>query len=311
MAQDNGQGTTASTVLGTTTTTTPAATTTATATNTGTTTTTAAADFDWKTNIAPEWHETWQKKGWTNPNDVLKSYGNLENMMGATDRLILPKDDTDTKAWDDVFTKMGRPPAADQYKFDDMPQGMERNADVNKWFQDNAFAAGLSQKQAAAIEKSWNVFGQEFAAKAATAEKQHTEQTMTELKSKWGPKYEDNMNLAKSAAAKLGGEQMAGAIDALADKAGLGPVLEMFAKIGQGMGEANFVMGDSKTQGAGGAMNKESALKEINSLMADPDFLSPNKNPARHKELNEKVTKLFETAYADEPLQKSMGGVKI
>lgn len=262
-----------------------------------------APAFDYKTSIAPEWHETWNKKGWTNPNDVLKSYANLENMMGATDRLILPKDDNDEKAWGEIYTKMGRPATPADYKFEDVPEGVTRNEDVNKWFANTAHQLGLSQKQAAALEKNWNVFGKEMEVKFAAMQAEETKRHDEELRREWGAKYDDNLGLARNAAAKLGGEKIAAAIDALANQAGYTEVIKMFNNLAKGMGEANFVSGDSKTQGAGAGMNPESARKEIDRLMSDPDYLSPSKNPARHKELNDQVTKLFESAYPED-LQK-------
>lgn len=266
------------------------------------------AAFDYKTSIAPEYHETWTKKGWTNPNDVLKSYSNLENMMGANDRLILPKDDADQRGWDEVYTKMGRPAKAEDYKFEDAPQGVTKNEDLTKWFQQTAHGLGLSQKQAAALEKNWNVFGQELGGRLAEAEKAEVKRQDDALRAEWGPKYEDNLGMARNAASKLGGEKIAAAIDALANQAGYTDVIKMFSNLAKGMGEANFVTGEGQN---GFGMNKESAQKEINTLMADPDYMSPNKNPARHRELVEKVTKLFETAYPDEGLKNGSGSFKV
>lgn len=267
--------------------------------------------FDYKTGVAEEYHGLWQKKGWESPNDLIKSYTNLENMLNANDRLFLPADDNDEKGWNEVYTKMGRPARPEDYKFEDMAEGHKRNEDVSKWFKDMAFKNGLSQKQAASLEKNWNVFAEEMNAKLEETQTQAVANDMAQMKAKWGAKYDDNLALAKSAAAKLGGQNIADAIDALSDKAGFAQVMEMFHNIGVRMGEANFVSGDTKGQNTGTPMNKQAMLKEIQDTMADPDYLNGDKNPARHRQLVDRVTRLYEETYKDEELPSKGTSVRV
>lgn len=262
---------------------------------------TQTPSFDYKTGIAPEHHSTWEKKGWSSPNDVLKSYANLENMLGAPDRVILPKDD-DEAAWGEVWNKMGRPKTHDEYKFDDLPNGEKRDEDMSKWFRETAHKLGFSQKQASALDKAYN----DMAAVAQTKQQMILDAQVSEanakLKSEWGNDFETNMAIAKSAAKRFGGDEIAAAVDALSDKAGAAAVAKLFHAIGTRMGESKFVEGDQRGSGANASMPKESALKEIQEVMADPDYLNGSKNPARHEMLKRKATELFDIAYKDEPL---------
>lgn len=261
-----------------------------------------APAFDYKKSIAGEYHGLWENKGWKDPNDVLKSYGNLENMLGAQDRLILPKDDKDDKAWGELYTKLGRPAKADDYKFDDLPQGMELNQELDKWFRETSFANGLSQKAAAAMQREFNKFGQVEMARLAAEKKAAAEKGLAELKKEWGADFDDGVAKAKMAAKALGGDKIAAAIDALEGQMGFPEVIRMFNALAKGMGEDKFVQGDIKGTGAASGKSQAQAVKEIETLMADPDYLSGQKNPARHEMLKKQVTELFGVAYGNEPL---------
>lgn len=256
--------------------------------------------YDYKSNIAPDYHSMWESKGWTNPNDALKSYANLENMLSAQDRLILPKDDTDEKAWGELYGKMGRPARAEDYKFDDMPEGVQRNEDLAKWFKENSFKMGLSQRQAAAMEREWNTYSQEFAGKMAAAEKAAAESELENLQRQWGADYEDRMLAAKNAAKTLGGEKVGSVIDALSSQIGVAETVTFFDNLAKRMGDPNFSVADAKAQGAGGGMNPQSAMKEIEKLQMDPDYLDPSKNPARHADLQKRAQELFAAAYPED-----------
>lgn len=253
-----------------------------------------APAFDYKSAVEEKYHGVFESKGWKSVNDVMNSYTNLENMMGAKDRVILPKDD-DQKSWDDVFTKLGRPAKAEEYKFEDI-EGVQRDESVEKWFRQTAHSLGLSQKQAAQLEKNWNLFAMDLTKQRDTQFKAEAEQTLNQLKAQWGDQAEPNMNLAKSVAQKFFSED---ALAKMIDGVGMAPAYEALIKIGKAMGEDNFVQGDTARSGAGG-MSASQAQGEINNILADPDYLSDSTNPARHKMLVAKMQELMGLRYPDQ-----------
>ncbi len=81
----------------------------------------AANAPDWIKDWAPEDIGIVEKKAWKSPQDLFKSYRELEKTLGQ-DKVVLPKDGADAKEWDAVYNKLGRPDTPDKYT---APQGAD------------------------------------------------------------------------------------------------------------------------------------------------------------------------------------------
>lgn len=81
--------------------------------------------------------------------NISRSYVNAQKMIGG-DKLPKPKGPDDKEALDAVYTALGRPEKADDYKIErpkDLPPGLVIEEDGEKFLKDFAHANGWNQKQ--------------------------------------------------------------------------------------------------------------------------------------------------------------------
>lgn len=80
---------------------------------------------------------------------IARSYVNAQKMIGG-DKLPKPKGADDTEALNEIYTALGRPAKADDYKLTrpaDLPEGLTIDEDGEKFLKDFAHANGWNQKQ--------------------------------------------------------------------------------------------------------------------------------------------------------------------
>lgn len=227
---------------------------------------------------AAQWFDSFQNaelKGWVQAAGVqgaeqaASKAWNLEKMMGA-DRagrtVVLPVDQSDPKAWEPVYEKLGRPATADAYKLD-IPEGADAGfaKTAATWFH----GAGLTQSQAQNVTKAWNdhiaqATSAQQAADAASLQAEHAA-----LAKDWGtgPAADAQKEMGRRAAQKLGLDETA--IGALEKVVGFSKVMKAFAKMGELMGE-----GRTEGLGDGGSfgMTPEAAIAQRARLMSDREF---------------------------------------
>jgi hypothetical protein len=91
-----------------------------------------------------------------------------------------------------------------------------------------------------------------------------------ELRQKWGQAYEQNIEMGRRAITKFGVETAD--IDAIENALGYNKTLELFQRIGEGLGEHEFVGPGSSGQGFG-KMTPDQALSAINEKGRDKEFM--------------------------------------
>ena len=135
-------------------------------------------------------------KNFTDAAGLAKSYVHAQRMIGV-DKLPLPGKSATDEEWNNVYQKLGRPDAADQYEFKAV-DGFEDNDLVA--FKQIAYDVGLNGKQAERMAKS-------LAEKASAEISSKTEQTeaiiqegKAELEKEYGKAFEQKLKLAKNAA---------------------------------------------------------------------------------------------------------------
>jgi hypothetical protein len=254
-----------------------------------------SASFDWKANGFDDAAlNVIQAKGWKSPVEQHQSYVNLEKLVGAgPDKLIKIPTGSDPNAWNEVYSKLGRPADPNGYKIP-VPEGDKGDFAkmASKWFHES----GLSQNQAEKLASQWNAHQAETtkAEQTATAQKHSVE--VEQLKASWGDKYQANTVLVDRAAQTFGltDEHLQGLKAAMGPKA----AMELLHQIGSKIGvDDQFVSGDSKPGLM--SMSTEQAIAKIQSNKADRAFVERfnSQDPKTRSEAREEMDRLHQIAY--------------
>lgn len=231
---------------------------------------------------ATNWYDSYtpEDRGWAENRGLLnmtaeqalassiKGHQNAEKSLGvpAERRLDLPADQNADGAMDPIYTKLGRPDAATDYKFS-AAEADGADADAVKFIQDALYKAGVSATNADTFftaMKAWiqgNVDTDKNEAGIARTAAEH------DLQREWGSTHEANTALAKAAAAKQGVD--AEAFEKIVGALGYPETMKLFQGIGKGFGEDAFIGGDGP---GAAAQTPEGATAEITELMKDKGF---------------------------------------
>lgn len=265
---------------------------------------TPPAGIPWLAGAQPEEIAFIQSKGWdkeaTPPVDqIVRSYHNLSKLFGADkagNTVVLPGEGADEVTLNNFYNKLGRPETVDKYSAGDF-DGM--SPEMSKEMKDIAHKNGVTDKQLAALHE-WN--------KAATAKfeeslKQEAQiefaQQESNLKKEWGAAFEQNMQQAREATAKLGWTKEQ--IDAMQIGIGYDGVMKLAASIGKSVGESTFVNTDGgRNTGNSNAMTPEQARVELSKLGADKEFQKAwmDKMHPKHQEAINRKSQLSKWATA-------------
>lgn len=240
-------------------------------------------------SVDAEHHEWLSGKQFANVNAMAQSYRSLEGVLGRN-RLAVPSGPDDAASYDAIYGALGRPASHEGYT---LKEGGRINAEEFKThYAQGLHKLGLSQAQVAGaidiMEKRDAAVQAEKEAKLAGEEAQQKQA----LSAKWGANEQANTDIASRAFRALGLSEED--TDGIESVLGYQKTMELFHKIGAGMGEGSFHQ-DGKPGNAGGVGTLEAAKKAIDDKMADPEF------KARYRHDNPKVR---EAAIAEiEPLQ--------
>lgn len=278
---------------------TPAAGTGAPATGTGTPSagTGAPAGFDWTTaGLDPADMPMVTERQWKSPKDVLTSYKNLEKLTGVPPELMvkLPKDN-DPAAWNEVYTKLGRPADATGYKLP-VPEGDkgEFAKTASTWFHE----AGLSQSSANKLAEKWNAYQTEQAKGSAAATTAQQVKETEELKGEWGGQFAANCAIVDKAAMAFGISEAH--LQAL--KVSMGPkaAMKFLHNLGSRVAvEGKFVSGDRTDSHAFAGMTPDLAMAKIAELKHDKSFIQlwNSKDPKARMDARQQIATLNQIAY--------------
>lgn len=248
----------------------PAAATTTTPAAPAATATPAATTTDWTSGFNDEVKGFVQNKGFKDPASVIDSYRNLEKLMGTPkERLLrLPENMDDATAMGEIYTRLGRPQTPEDYKIEVPKDG---DASFAKWAQGTFHELGLTSKQATALVGKWNEF-------ATNIQNGMTEKSATEmqaqhdgLKKEWGAAFEQNISIAKRAAAEFG--ISADVIDKMESAMGFTQVMKLMHTVGSKLGEGEFITNGSRGGSFNGALTPEQARNKIGALRQDNEFI--------------------------------------
>lgn len=221
---------------------------------------------DWFASLETDVRDRLAGKNWKTPNDMGRSYIELESKIAA--KGVIPPGE---KATDEeraaFYDQLGRPKDAAAYEFA-LPDGRDPT-EIEKAFHEALrpalHKAGLTQAQLAIVNEGWNAFQVD----QANAAKAGAEQAMTELRREWGGDAEAKFAQAQDAWKTFGpGDEVLDQLDAIA---GAANVLRFLQKVGAAMDEAGAM------PGGGGNPNDPlrspaAARAEIERLTKDEDF---------------------------------------
>ena len=254
--------------------------------------------FNFKEHLSPEFkdHSALQDIG--DINSMAKSYISAQEMVGQQ-RLPMPVAEADPSEWSRCYDSVGRPIGEEGkgYTFDEtsLPEGMQKNEPMEKFFRKSMHDAGLSQKQAGDMYKSYN----ELVTQSTDQNGKNTEATEkawdTEIRQEFGLAYTDQLEAAKAAVEEFGSD---GLKDYLNDsRLGNHPEMIKFAaKIGSQLLEKGS-QGRAGRQGTS-VLTPDQAKNEIAQLHGNPQFMEAyhGKGPA-HEEAIKRMTALHDFAY--------------
>lgn len=258
--------------------------------------TTQTAAFDWKTaGLEPDnlgYVENLQFKG---PNDVVKSYRELQKITGDMNSIIrLPKEQT-PEAMKDVWGKLGRPETAEGYKLP-IPQGDDGAfaKTASTWFHE----VGLTSKQAEALATKWNEHQTGVMTAQAEAQKAQHKAELTALQNEQGAAWPQFTLTVDRAAEAFGMSQ-----ETLAGlKATMGPAaaMKLLHTIGSKLGtDDKFVSGDTPNGNSFNALTPAAAKERIAALKRDAEWVK--KYQSGGIEQRNEMDRLHRMAYPPAP----------
>lgn len=277
------------------------------------------------------WHETAgidakyapaiAAKGWTNPNDILESYTNVEKLVsmergGDVDRILVrPKADATPEEIAAFRAKAGFAAPADVAEYGFTPETVSATATelftasglpaemagqfaaemtpvveaAAGWMKD----AGVPKDVAAGLVKS--VLGREV--EALKEFHANSDREYTALQQEMGDKFGDFEEAGRRAFRASGLEK--GLLDKIELAVGTKAMMSMFGKFGQAMTEAQAPT-PGKTGGSGQfTQTADQAKTRIETLSRDSDFQAKllSTNPEVRKAANAEWEALFKSAY--------------
>lgn len=224
----------------------------------------------WTTGFTPELQAYVQQKGFKDPAAVVDSYRNFEKLRGAPiERILtLPEKLDDATAMNPIYDKLGRPEKPEGYNLPMPKEGA--NEPFAKFARDTFHKLGLSKGQGEKLVGDWNSYVAAQNQEHMTKHNAKVQADDAALKTEWGQAYDQNVQVAKLAAEKLGFNTAT--LDILERAMGFGNLMKFVHNLGGKMGEGKFVAGDSQNVNFNGILTPAQARGRIESLKGDHEF---------------------------------------
>lgn len=222
---------------------------------------------------------------------LAKAFVDTKGLVGKKG-VILPGEEAKPEDWERFYGDLGRPENPEGYVLEkpaSLPENFPYSPELETAYRQMAHKAGLTPRQTKALYDDWlkiNVDQLQHLETQSTAKKAELE---AGLQKDWGAKYEANLTLARQAQRKFAPE---GSPELLALDGAMGNdprLVKLFYNIGQAMGEAALVTGDTAVSAGDDARRQE--------LMRHPGYLDI-KHP-EHKMIVEQVRELYQKLYPE------------
>ena len=231
-------------------------------------------------------------KGWQDAKSAVEAYRKLEKFVGA-ERMAVPKDG-DAEGLKAALRRLGAPEQPEGYEFqppEGLPEGVYSD-DTAQWFRRLAHGASLTKAQARGLHDAWVQEIGRLDDEAAARREAEERALDAALRQKWGQTYDEKVAQARRAAARLAEAHQ---LDGLERHIGAPALLELFAGLGEAMGE-DTLLGKGH---AGFAATPEEAKAAIAAMDADGAAMAilGDKAHPQHETMRARRSRLFDAAY--------------
>jgi hypothetical protein len=210
------------------------------------------------------------------PEAVVDKAFNLEKFLGADKAgrgVIIPKADAKPEEWRAFYAKVGGVPEKPEgYK---IPDALAKDPIIAK-LRERAHALGVPPALFGGVLETFAAESAGLAERQATEFAATAQREVEALYAEWGATGEKDKNIELSRRAARTfiphetPEQLAETLNKIEGAIGAAATLKLFASIGNGLGEHNFIQGDGN--GGMGGMTPEAARMRINDLRNDAEF---------------------------------------
>lgn len=221
---------------------------------------------DFLNSIDEEYRSTATQKGFKSVDDIMKSYTNLESMVGKK------FDDMTNEELKSIYTKLGAPESPEDYGFEkaELPEGLQDS--VTDWFANKAHELGLSKEAAQQLRSGFIEQQTEQYNQMIQSQQVSDIDNVNQLKQEFGSAFDERVNLAKQGLNEIGGES----VKQLLQQHGLmnnAALVKMFSEVGKIISEGNMVDIADKSGGRFGITPDEAASK-IAEKFQDSEFMN-------------------------------------
>lgn len=215
-------------------------------------------------------------------------YSKFQNVPG----LMRAPDFDNPESMEQVFNKLGRPETPEGYNIELPEDVVAIEGDEIQAFYKQAHELGLTKKQ---VEAMVNSRAEDIRGQMAQAEKAREAAEM-QLKTQWGPDYENRLAGAKLALKHYSKEHGDAVNQLLQSGASNNPALiTILSEMGQMLQESGHIAGEGTVKY--GTSPKE-AIATIDEIRGNKSHPYHNKQDPEHQAAVEKVQKLYEIAYS-------------
>ena len=243
----------------------------------------------WKDSISEEYRKDPNIEKFTEADALAKSYINAVKMIGQ-DKIAVPTNNSTQEAWDEAYTKLGRPESPDKYSFDVKSDVVNMDENAIKSFAEQSHKLGLNNKQAEGILEFYknNMEGSAQQAKIDTETAQS--QAEQELRQEWGRDFEGKVKQAGALAKANINPEVLDMTLSNGTRLGDHPeIIKGFAKIAGMMQEDKIVATESEN-----AQSVNNIEDEISSIVNDRNSPYWNKGHPDHDKMVQQVYTLRE-----------------
>jgi hypothetical protein len=248
----------------------------------------------WKESISEEFRSDPSIEKFTEIDALAKSYINATKMIGQ-DKVVIPNNNSTEDQWSEVYSKLGRPETADQYKLDVKSDVVNFDESAIKSFAEQSHKLGLNNKQAEGIldfyKNNMEGTAQQSKIDTETAQVQAEQQ----LRQEWGRDFEGKV---KQAGALAKANINSDVLDMqLQDGTRVGDhpeIIKGFAKIAGMMSEDKIISTESEN-----VDTMKDIQSEISTLTNDTNGPYWNKNHPDHDKVVQQVYTLREMLNAE------------
>ena len=248
----------------------------------------------WKDSISEVYRNDPNIEKFTEADALAKSYINAVKMIGQ-DKIAIPTNNSTQEAWDEAYTKLGRPESPEKYALDVKSDVVPFDDTAIKSFAEQSHKLGLNNKQAQGILEFYknNMEGSAQQAKIDTETAQS--QAEQELRQEWGRDFEGKVKQAGALAKANINPEVLDMTLSNGIRLGDHPeIIKGFAKIAGMMSEDKIVSTESEN------VNSVADIEsEISAITNDTDGPYWNKQHPDHDKMVQQVYTLREMLNAD------------